>query len=100
MATVAVRQSTVSEVELADEEGDKHIVVVTLADVGVHGLDDVRGLVGVGGDVAEERPTDGHDKGSGNTLARDVANAEEELLVADEEVEQVAPYPLAGVSEP
>ena len=80
MAAVAVRQSAGSQVEGADEEGDEHVVVVALADVGVHGLDDLSGAVGVGGDVAEERSADGHDEGSGNALAGNVADTEKEFF--------------------
>ena len=37
-----------------------------------------------------------HDKSGGNTLATDVADAEEQLLVADEMVVEVAAHNLCG----
>ncbi len=41
------------------------------------------------GDITEQRAGNSHEEGGWNTLARYIANAEKQLLVADVEVEQV-----------
>ena len=94
VAGVAVVQQTVVQIEHADKGGDEHVGLVAFGQRVVEGYHNMVGLGGVSRDVAEERPCDSHDQRGRHTLARDVADAEEELLVADVEVEEVAAHIL------
>ena len=48
------------QVEHTDEQGDKHVVVVAVADDLVHGIHDAAWLGGMDSNVAEQRTTDSH----------------------------------------
>ena len=78
------------EVQRTDKEGDKHVGVVAFSLCIVEGCHNVRRIGGIGGHVAEQRTRHRHKEGGWNTLARHVADAEVQLLVADVEVEEVA----------
>ncbi len=90
VASVAIAQAPRLEVEHSDEQGDKHAGVVVFDKSIVNGTNDGIGLRDVSRNVAEERSGDSHDQRGRYALARYVANAEEELIVANEEVEEVA----------
>ena len=92
VACIAVVQVACGQVEHSDEEGDEHVGLVHADHCSVHGCDNFVGLRLAGGDGAEHSPGDCHEKRGGHTFARDVADAEEELLVAEVEVEQVAAH--------
>ena len=90
MAGIAIAQPPCRQVEHADEEGDEHIGLVVLTQQLVQYLHDVCRIVYLHRGDTEQRVRLGHDDGRRHALAADVADAEEQFLVADEEVEQVA----------
>ena len=60
MTCITIAQTTRLQVEYTHPQGDEHTVVVALADILVHGLDDTTWQIGMGSDVAEERAADSH----------------------------------------
>ena len=94
MAGIGIEQTARGEVEHTHEEGDEHEGVVALAHGAVDGFDDElwRGVGHRG--TAEHAACHSHHQGGRHTLACHVADAEIELLVADEEVEEVATHLL------
>ena len=96
VAGVAEAQSSRRQVEDSDKERHEHIALVVVAELLVDGLHDVGRVAGVGGGDAEQLLHDRHHDGRRHTLSRDVADAEEQLLVADVEIEEVATHFLRG----
>ena len=91
MSSVAIAHFARVEVEDAYEHRDEHVLVVAFAsEAAVHLRYDLRRAVDVGCEAAEERACDSHYQGSRNPLPADVANAEEQLVFAYGEIEQVA----------
>ena len=90
MAGIAVEHVAVAEVEHSDEEGNEHARVVAFDDGIVQRADNGVWLVDMLRDVAEQRACHCHHQRGGNAFSRYVADAEEELLVAQVEVEEVA----------
>ena len=90
VAGVAVGEQSAWKVQHADEERDKHVGVIAFGLRVVQGLHNVGWPGSVGGHVAEQRPCDRHVERGGDTFARHVADAEEQFLVADVKVEQIA----------
>ena len=94
VAGVAIAQFTSGQVQHTAEEGHEHVALVHGGEAVVHGLDDAPGTVFMRRHVAEGRTRDRHHQRRGDALAAHVAHAEEELLVPDEEVVQVAAHLL------
>ena len=86
----AIAQTARRQVENAEQQGDEHIVVVALAERLVDRLDHLRRIVFMGRSMAQKRQGHRHHHRGRDALAADVTDAEEELLVPEEEVEQVA----------
>ena len=95
VASVAVVQATSGQVEHTDEEGDKHARLIALAHRMVNHLHDAGGITLAGTNGTEQRVSHRHHQRRGHALAAGIANAEEELVVAQEEVVDVASH-LAG----
>ena len=90
MPGVAIMEMSVREVQDADKECDEHVLVVLLSERVVDlGRDQMRVLF-VRRDATEEGPDRRHDKRSRNTFSADIADAEEEFVVADIEIIQIA----------
>ena len=85
---------TCSQVEHTRKECDKHIGFIAFCQCIVEGISNTLRVSNMGRDIAEQRTGDSHKHGRGNTLARHVANAKEELIVTDIEVEEVATHRL------
>ena len=94
MAGIAVEQKTGGQVEHTHEERHEHVHLVHVGNRLVDGLHDVVGQRLMGRHGAEGRTRHRHEERGGSTLARHVADAEEQLVVAEIEVEQVATYLL------
>ena len=92
MAGIAVAQTTRRQVEHADEHRHEHVGVVASARGLVDGLHDARRTVLVGREGTEHGVYHAHHHRRRHTLAAHVADAEEELLVADEVVVEVAAH--------
>ena len=87
---IAIAEQTRRQVEHSDEERHEHVGLVVLARRLVDGLHHVGGVVLVGRGRTEQRVYDPHQHGCCRSLAADVADAEEQLLVADIVVIEVA----------
>ena len=96
MPGVAVTQLASLEVEDTDKEGDEHILVVLLGEGVVHLDEYLVRLLHMRRDRTEERADGCHHQRSRHTFAADVADAEEEFVVTDVEVIEVAAYLLGG----
>ena len=97
---IAVADDARVHVENPKEHRDEHDVGVVLADGGVEGLHDAFGTVNVGRQRAEKAVGDGHQQRGGNPLAGNVADAEQQLVVADVVVVQVAAHELSWILQP
>ena len=95
MPAIAIAQMSRLQVEHTDEDRHEHVGGVLVAGRLVDGLHDACGIVVVGRVRSEQRTGARHQHGRGRTLAADIANAEEQLPVADKVVEQVASH-LSG----
>ena len=100
MPRIAVAQETGLQVKHTDEQRDEHVQVVVLGQRLVKCLHDEAGLHLTGRHVAEQRARHCHEQRGGDSLARHVADAEDELLVVDVEVEQVATHRLGRHQRP
>ena len=94
VASITVIQVPRWQVEHADKEGDEHTVLVHLGNNLVHGCHNAVGHRLANRYRAEDGSGDCHEERGRNAFAGNVANAEEEFLVAEVEVEQVATYIL------
>ena len=92
MAGITVAQAPCRQVEHAHKHRHKHVRPVVPACRLVHAVHDFSGRAGVRCNAVEQRFHDTHDEGGRNPFSADVANAEEQLFVADEEVVQVAAH--------
>ena len=95
---ITVVQATCWQVEDSDKEGDEHVSFVHVGYRLVHRSHDAVGHRLVGRHGTEGRACYRHEERGRHTLARHVADAEEELLVAEVEVEEVAAH-LLGRSQ-
>ena len=84
------------QVEHTDEKRHKHIGMVVLAHRIVHLTHDLRRTVNLHGDGMEQHFRHRHKQGSRHALARHIADAEEQMLIADMVVEQIAAHRLRG----
>ena len=92
MSSIAEVEVSCQEVKDTYEHGDEVARCGFLAKVPVHGLDDVGSLVGTTCLTAEHGPHHRHQQGSRHSLARYVADTEEETVVANEIVVEVATH--------
>ena len=83
-------QATGVEIKDGDEEGDEHASFVVAADGFVEGNGNLIRLLRIGRNIAEQVARDSHQQRCWNTFSRDIADAEEETFIADEEVVEVA----------
>ena len=91
---ITVVQTACRKVEHAHEESHKHVGLVHVGNGLVHRCHDAVGHGLVSRHGAEGRTGDSHEERSWHTLTRHVANTEEELLIAEIEVEEVATHLL------
>ena len=89
---VAVTQITGGEVLNAAEERHEHVVLVHGRQAVVDGAHDEPGAVFLGRQGAERSARHGHHERSRDSLSAHVADAEEQLVVPDEEVVQVSAH--------
>ena len=95
MSGVAVVQLARREVEHTHEHRGKIAIRLLLAHGRVQLLHNRYGFAFSTGVCSEQRPHNGHQQGSGNALARDIAHTEVKPFVANEEIVEVA-TDLAG----
>ena len=96
MASVAVTQLTGDEVEDTAEESDEHAVLVLFGHRVIHVGNNLGGTVLAAGDGAEEALGYRHHQCRRHTLTGNIANTEEELLIANVEIVKVATHLLGG----
>ena len=92
MSRIAVAQVPCRQVEHTEEECHEHTRFVAATGRFVDGLHDTGGIALTGREGTEQRMDDGHDHCRRRTLATDVTDAEEQLLVTDVVVVEVAAH--------
>ena len=93
---ITVMQFTGCQVEDADEESDEHTGLVVLTQIMVHPRDNAVGGAIIGGIGAEQAHGLRHGEGGRYTLATHITDTEIELVVAYEEIVEVAADSLGG----
>ena len=96
MPGIAVAQMSGAEVEHPGEEGDEDSQATVADDHIVHAANDTHRLRLTLCQQTEGAADRGHHQSSGHTLAGNVADAEVEAVVAQEEVVEVATHGLGG----
>ena len=92
MTGIAVIEMAGTQVEYAYEHRHEVACRVLVTEIVIHRLHDGCGTVALSGLAPEHGTHDGHHQGCGNSLAADIANTEQEAVVAEEEVVEVATY--------
>ena len=92
MASVAIAQTARRQVENTEEQCYEHHRLVGIRHRLVHQVHDTCRIGLVGRECAEQRLCDCHHQRCRHGFSRHIANAEEQLLIADVEVEQVATH--------
>ena len=85
---------TCSQIEHTREQCDKQIRFITFSQCVIERIGNTLRVSHMGRDIAEQRTGDSHKHGGWNAFAGHVANAEEELVVTNIEVEEVATHRL------
>ena len=94
MGGIAIGEVVGTQVEHPHEGRYKHQRFVGRCNGVVHLTHNVGGTLIVASQITEEGSRDGHVERSGHALARHVADDEEQFVVLDDEVVQVAAYLL------
>ena len=92
VASIAIAQTTSWQVEHTDKEGDENTGVVALAGDLIDGLHDMGGIVLMSREGTEQRMDHAHHHRRWCSLATDIANAEEQLLISDVKIIQVTTH--------
>ena len=90
MAAIAVFQKSCFQVVRSNKQCDKHAGVVLIGQSLVHLTHDTVRFIHMGRDDTEQTTRHSHHQGGWDALSRYVADTEEELIVADIEIIEIA----------